>query len=418
MNRTRVLIVAVLSAAALLVVATLVWRTIGGESVNPGFAAGPPQVVRIRVITAPPVEPWVRAAAEEFIAFDPGTGSAPVEVEVIAMDGLDALGRWERNEFGALPADILPHDLPPEDRAALDTFPTAWIAESRYLVEMANTSNRDRLGRDLFLSDGQYRVRSVAETLLTWGLFRSRGVALLENLGPVSWSTVHEAAVAPTGWKELGGDPSWGNFKLALAAPGRTVAGLAAIITAAGEYYDRNDLSVEDVSDPEFLIWLDEAMGAANISSWNRSSAAENVALFGFTAGDAGQFLESELLRNMEGIQTRWQEPMIVHYPAVTARFDFPFAIWVGPETSAVQKNAALAFQRFLRSEEQQRKALAFGLRPIDPGLALDAANDSLFVRWQKLGVRSDIQPAITMQPPNRDLLPSLWSWQDTNEAQ
>ena len=42
MNRTRVLIVAVLSAAALLVVATLVWRTIGGESVNPGFAAGPP----------------------------------------------------------------------------------------------------------------------------------------------------------------------------------------------------------------------------------------------------------------------------------------------------------------------------------------------------------------------------------------
>ena len=204
------------------------------------------------------------------MAFDPGTGSAPVEVEVIAMDGLDALGRWERNEFGALPADILPHDLPPEDRAALDAFPTAWIAESRYLVEMANTSNRDRLGRDLFLSDGQYRVRSVAETLLTWGLFRSRGVALLENLGPVSWSTVHEAAVAPTGWKELGGDPSWGNFKLALAAPGKTVAGLAAIITAAGEYYDRNDLSVEDVSDPEFLIWLDEAMAAANISSGNR----------------------------------------------------------------------------------------------------------------------------------------------------
>ena len=418
MNRTRVFIVAVLSAAALLVVATLVWRTIGGESVNPGMAAGPPPAVRIQVITAPPVEPWVRAAAEEFNAFGPGTGGAAIEVEVIPMDGLDALGRWERNEFGALPANMLPGDLPPERQAELDSFPTAWIAESRYLIDMANTSNRERLGRDLFLSDGQYRVRPLAETLLTWGLFRSRGVALLENLGPLSWSTVHKAAVAPTGWKELGGDPAWGNFKLAVAEPGNSVAGVAAIITAAGEYYDRNDVSVEDLSDPEFATWLAEVMGAATNLSGDRTSAAENVALFGFTAGDGGQFLESELLRNMEGIQTRWQEPVIVHYPTVTTWFDFPFAIWVGPETSAEQKNAALEFQRFLLSEAQQRRALSFGLRPTGSALAVDAADDSLFVRWQKLGVRIDIQPANIMQPPNRKLLPELWNWQDMNEAQ
>ena len=123
MNRTRVFIVAVLSAAALLVVATLVWRTIGGESVNPGMAAGPPPAVRIQVITAPPVEPWVRAAAEEFNAFGPGTGGAAIEVEVIPMDGLDALGRWERNEFGALPANMLPGDLPTERPPNWTLFP-------------------------------------------------------------------------------------------------------------------------------------------------------------------------------------------------------------------------------------------------------------------------------------------------------
>jgi hypothetical protein len=418
MNRTRVFVVAVLSAAALLVVGTLVWRTISGDSAGFSLAASRQQMVRITVITALPVEPWVRAAAEEFNANGNSKDGASIEVEVIPMDGLIALGKWERNDFGALPTDMRPQDLPTGEGGDLNSFPTAWIADSRYLVDLANVANRNRLGRDLFLSDGQYRVRPLAKTLLTWGLFRSRGVALLENVGPISWSTVHKAAIAPTGWKELGGDPSWGNFKLAVASPGKTVAGLAAIITAAGEYFDRNDVSVEDLSDPEFATWLAEVMGAATNLSGDKTSAAENVALFGFTAGDGGQFLESELLRNMEGIQTRWQEPVIVHYPTVTTWFDFPFAIWVGPETSAEQKNAALEFQRFLLSEAQQRRALSFGLRPTDSALAVDAADDSLFVRWQKLGVRVDIPPANIMQPPNRKLLPELWNWQDMNEAQ
>ena len=417
MNRTRVFIVAVLSAAALLVVGTLVWRTISGDSAGFSLAATRQHIVRITVITAQPVEPWVRAAAEEFNANGNSLDGASIEVEVIPMDGLIALGKWERNDFGALPTDMRPEDLPTREGGDLDSFPTAWIADSRYLVDLANVANRNQLGRDLFLSDGQYRVRSLAKTLLTWGLFRSRGVALLENVGPISWSTVHKAAVAPTGWKELGGDPAWGNFKFAVAAPGKSVGGLAAIITAAGEYYDRNDVSVEDVSDPKFGTWLAEVMGAATNVSGDRASAAGNVAQFGFTAGDGGQFLESELLGNMEGIRTRWQEPMIIHYPKWTTWFDFPFAIWVGPETSALQKNAALAFQRFLLSEPQQRKALSFGLRPADPSLAVDDTDDSLFVRWQSLGVRNEIQRTDVMQPPNRNLLPVLWSWQDMNEA-
>ena len=134
----------------------------------------------------------------------------------------------------------------------------------------------------------------------------------------------HKAAVAPTGWKELGGDPAWGNFKFAVAAPGKSVGGLAAIITAAGEYYDRNDVSVEDVSDPKFGTWLAEVMGAATNVSGDRTSAAGNVAQFGFTAGDGGSSWKAKLLGKMEGIRTRWQEPIIIHYPKWTTWFDFP----------------------------------------------------------------------------------------------
>ena len=415
MNRARLFVVAVLSAAALFVVGTLVWRTVSGNVAGPGLAAARPDVVQIRVITALPVEKWVSKAADEFNAAGHRTGDATVEVEVIPMDGLVALGKWERNEFAALKSEVTLEGLPRDGLETLRDFPVAWIADSRYLVEFANASSQDRIGQDRFVSDGQYGMRPVARTLLVWGLFRSRGVPLLENLGPISWSTVHKAAAAPTGWKELGGDPAWGNFKLAVSGSGSSASELAAIVAAAGEFHGRTEVSVKDVSDPRFGAWLTELMMAATNFGSGGLSSAERVALFGYTAGDGGQFLESDLLQNMEGILSRWREPMALHYPRATTWFDFPFAIWTGPETSALQKNAALAFQEFLLSEAQQQKALEFGLRPIDPGLPIDAATGSLFERWQRLGVQEEILTTEEMNPTHREVLSVLARWRDLN---
>ena len=67
--------------------------------------------MKIRILTSLPVEPWVRNAAEEFNAAGKTVDGVPIEVDVVAMDGLTALGRWDRNEFGALPADVRPEDL-------------------------------------------------------------------------------------------------------------------------------------------------------------------------------------------------------------------------------------------------------------------------------------------------------------------
>jgi len=418
MIRTRIFIVTVLSAAALFLVGTLAWRTIGGDGGGPGLTAPRPEVIRIHVVTALPVEQWVRAAADEFSAESHSTQGTTIEVEVNPMDGLVALGKWERNSFAALDSEVLPGDLSRDEFEALRFFPTVWIADGRYLVDIANASLREQFGQDRFLSDGQYRIRSLAKTLLIWGLFRSRGVPLFENLGPISWSTVHKAAAAPTGWKELGGYPAWGNFKLAISDSGSSASGSEAIIAAAGEFYGKTEISVEDLDDPRFGIWLAELMEAATDVSGVGTSSAKSVAIFGYTAGDGGQFLESELLQNMEGIQTRWQEPIVFHYPNVTTWFDFPFAIWVGPETSALQKNAALAFQEFLLSEAQQLKALEFGLRPVDPGVAVDATAGSLFERWERLGVQKEVHSVGEMRPARRDVLSALAHWRDLNEGQ
>jgi hypothetical protein len=369
----------------------------------------------VRVLTALPVEPWVRAAAEDFNAGNPELEGVPVQVEVVAMDGLSALGRWDRDDFGALPADADVENLTSEEEKALEDFPIAWIPDSRYLVELANASHKERLGRDVFLTDGQYRARPIAISLFTWGIYQSRATVLEEHFDEISWSTIHDAAVAKGGWPELGGEPSWGYFKLVVPNPNRNAGGLAAMIAAAGEYYGRTDIGVEDVTDPAFQDWLRELMGAVTDVSSASAYTAEDFALFGYSVGDGGQLLESDLLQNMQGILTRWEDPLVLYYPDYVTWFDFPFTIWIGPETSALEKNAALAFQEHLLSEEQQKDALAYGLRPANPGVAVDADPDSLFVKWEDQGVEPVVPRADAMRSPNRDVLLALLRWFELN---
>ncbi len=414
MNRTRWIFVAIVSVALVIVGVALLWRAL-----TPGTAeeltVERPDAITVRVLTALPVEPWVRAAAEDFNDSDPELEGVPLQVEVVAMDGLSALGRWDRNDFGALAADADIDNLTPEQEAALDDFPTVWIPDSRYLVELANASYKERLGRDVFLTDGQYRARPIAISLFTWGIYESRATVLEEQFEEISWSTIHDAAVAKGGWPELGGDPSWGYFKLVVPNPNKNAGGLAAMIAAAGEYHGRTDVGVDHVTDPAFQAWLGELMGAVTDVSSASAYTAEDFALFGYSVGDGGQLLESDLLQNMQGILTRWEDPLVLYYPDYVTWFDFPFTVWMGPETSALEKNAALAFQQHLLSEAQQKDALAYGLRPANPDVAVDADPDSLFVKWEDQGVEPVVPRADAMRSPNRDVLLALLRWFELN---
>jgi hypothetical protein len=417
MNRTRLIFIGIVVLALVIVGVSLMLRG-SGDGGAADLTIDRPDAVKVRVLTALPVEEWVRNAADLFNAEENLIDGVPIEVEVVGMDGLAALGRWDRNEFGALAADVRPEDLSEAELAALVDFPTAWIPDSRYLVELANASYKERLGRDVFLTDGEYRARPIAVSLFTWGLYDSRAEVLNQRFGDIDWNTIHDAAIAKGGWPELGGDPSWGFFKLVVPNPNKNVGGLAAMIAAAGEYYDRTDISVDDVTNPEFQAWLSELMGAVTDFSSASAYTAEDFALFGYSVGDGGQLLESDLLQNMAGIQNRWEDPLEIYYPDYVTWFDFPFTVWVGPETSALEKNAALEFQRFLLSPEQQQAALAEGLRPANPDVPVDALEDSLFVRWADQGVEEVVPRSTAMRSPDRDVLLTLLRWFELNVGQ
>lgn len=418
MSRTRWIFLAIIVFAVLIVAASIFLSQQNNVPGGPALTVDRPDAVKIRILTALPVEPWVRSAAEAFNAGDHTVDGVPIEVEIAAVDGLTALGRWDRNDYGALSADVTPEDLTDAERDALAGFPTAWIPDSRYLVELANASYKERLGRDVFLTDGEYRARPIAISLFAWGLYSSRAEVLEQKYGDINWSTIHDAATAAGGWPELGGEPGWGFFKLVVPNPSKNVGGLAAMIAMAGEYYDRTNISVEDVTNPEFQAWLRELMGAVTDFSGASAYTAEDFALFGYSVGDGGQLLESDLLQNMQGILTRWEDPLRIYYPEYVSWFDFPFSVWVGPETSALQKNAALEFQRFLLSDEQQKAALAFGLRPANPNIPVDATEDSLFTKWADQGVQNIVPRTTAMRSPDRDVLLTLLRWFELNVAQ
>ncbi len=413
MNRTRIVFFAFILLALIIIGASLAWRALTQPEPLTITPRGP---IQVRVLTALPVEPWVRAAARQFNEEKHTLEGEPIQVEVIAMDGLAALGKWDRDEFGTL-GDRSPEELSAEEKERLARFPTVWIPDSRYLVELANATYKERLGRDVFLTDGEYRARPIAISLFAWGIYESRAQVLERRFGEINWRTIHDAAIAKGGWPELGGKPEWGFFKLVVPNPRKNVGGLAAMIAAAGEYYDRPSISTADVTNPEFQRWLGELMGAVTDVSGGSAYTAEDFALFGYSVGDGGQLLESDLLTNMAGIQTRWADPLRIYYPKYVTWFDFPFTVWMGPETTALEKNAALEFERFLLSPEVQRQAVAYGLRPANPEVPV-TEGDSLFVRYEAQGVRAVVPRTEAMRSPDREVLLALLRWFDLNVAQ
>jgi len=394
MNRTRIIFFVIVGLAVLIIAGGLIWNQFSREPAIIESDAGD-GVLEVQIVSALPVADWIQEAARDFNAEQHTLEGRLIQVTVTPMDGLTAKGRYEREE--------------------MDPLPTAWIPDNRYLVELVNAAYKERLGRDVFLTDGEYRARPLAISLLAWGIYDSRAAVLEERFGEISWHTIHDAAIAPGGWGELGGESEWGYFKLAISNPRKNISGLSAMVAAAGEYYTKTNITVEDVTNPEFQAWLREIMSSMSDLSGGTYTVAD-LALFGYTTGDAGQLLESDLLVNMRGIQTRWADPLRIVYPEYVTWFDFPFTVWMGPETSALEKNAALEFQKYLLSEKVQKKALAYGLRPANPGVPI-TGEGSLFDQWADQGVLGIVPRTTAMRSPDRDVLQALLRWFDLNVA-
>lgn len=396
MNRTRLIFFVVIAVAIAIVAIGLLARSLGSAA-NPIAPVASNEPIEVRIVSALPIEQWVTEAATQFNGEMHTVDGRPIKVTIVPMDGLAALNRF--------------------DSASFEKTPTAWIPDSRYLVELANAAYKERNNRDVFLTDGEYRAKPIALSLFAWGLYGSRARALEQKFGQIDWKAIHDAATAAGGWPDLGGEPAWGFFKLVVPNPRKNVGGLAAMVAAAGEYYNKPNITVADVTNPEFQKWLKELMGSVTAISGASAYTAEDFALLGYSVGDGGQMLESDLLANMAGIANRWQDPLAVRYPKYVTWFDFPFSVWMGAETSAAEKNAALEFQKYLLSKGVQEKAVKYGLRPVNSEVSI-SQSDSPFAQWASAGITPVVQRTSAMRSPDREVLQTLLRWFDLNVAQ
>ncbi len=347
--------------------------------------------VHVTVASAVAAEPWVSAAAREFSGkeYDLDGVRRTVTVDVYPLDGVTALDKWARGEF--------------------EEPPTAWVAESRDWVNQANAVASDRYKQDIFLAGGPYRDQSVAMSPEVWAVFKSRADVLQKRFGrPLDWEVAHDAATS-AGWESLGGDKSWGRFKLVIPHPKRDPAGLAAMVSAAGAYYEKPAVSTEELQNPAYLEWMKQLLDTVVDF---QPYGAENMVLYGPSAGDAGQVMENYLLLNADAIQKRWKDGLVVVYPDPVAWYDFPFAIYMGKEkeSSAAEKDAAVLFKQQLLSEQQQLATLRFGLRPASPDVSMDSP-DSLIKKYAALGFRDRVPSSSKMRQASRSGLVTLGTW-------
>ena len=174
MNRTRLIFFAVVLLALVIVGVSFLISQISGNIPNPTA-----QPIQVRVVCALPIEPWMQEAVQKFNAERHTQDGRAIVVSVTPMDSVTALGKWDRGEFNPVP--------------------TVWIPDSRYLVELVNATYSAKLGRDVFLTDGEYRARPLATSLFSWGIYGSRYQVLTKKFGDVNWKVVHDAAIAKGG---------------------------------------------------------------------------------------------------------------------------------------------------------------------------------------------------------------------------
>jgi len=379
--KSRVIIfIAIIVLAVIVVAGSLITRQAQGMLVTK------PDIV-ITVVHASTLDRWLSEAAEQFNKQENKIEGGKVVVKLTSMDGVEAMGKISKG----------------------DLTPTVWVPESTALLYSTNDELRAKTGRDLFLTSGEYQRRTLLTTFLVWVLWDDRAQVFLQKYKQVDWDTIYALVTDPKGWAGVpGGDPDWGYPKFTIADPNQATSGLIALVQASYFYHKKNkDLTNADILNEGYRKWLQDILNTAvDFGSGSSANVVNEIILFGPSKTDAALVEESEFIQRIQHAQNRWGK-LDVFYPSIVLWLDYPYAIYMTEQSTALQKDAALAFGKYLMSEPVQLKALQLGFRPGNPDIPI-AGPDSPFTKYYDAGIRAQIPKANTARIPDRSVWDSL----------
>ncbi len=185
---------------------------------------------------------------------------------------------------------------------------------------------------------------------------------------PIGWKDMLELTNDSQGWGRFG-HPEWGRFSWGHTDPEVSTTALSTLIA---EFYaatgKREGLTVADVQSEQANAFIRQLGQSIKHYGYNTVVFSQNMKKFGMSYISAFPMGELTLIdfNKFDPPAT----PLVAIYPVEgTFWHDNPFIILAS--ASADERAAAERLYEFLLSEESQRAAMAYGLRPADPNIPL-----------------------------------------------
>jgi hypothetical protein len=272
--------------------------------------------------------------------------------------------------------------------------------------------------KDTFVEDWQAKYGSdpilkedaLALTPMVFVMWEERYQAFKDHYGTVDFDTINRALHEPGGWQTIGQHPDWGLFKFGHTNPGESNSGILALLLAGHSYYKKtDDLTLADVTNPQFQSWLGKLESASSSDSNSTGNLMREMVLKGPSSYDALLVYESVAIDYLKNAEGRWG-PIHVIYPEYNTWNENPYYILNVSWSSEDQRKAAQAFLDFLLSEPVQRESITHGFRPANPSVPTRTP-DSPWMRYQGSGVTLNLGK-ICAAPKAEVVTNLLVSWQ------
>ncbi len=376
MTRRRMLGDAAKIAAAAAVtgaVGTVVVRALGGG--RPQAPGGGPLTIQIPFTYSTEKSAWLQPLIADYNNRGVTLNGKTVVVVPDARGSVDALQK-------ILSGDLTPIVWSPASTLELNQLAVGWAANQ--------PSTR------AVRTDNDFAPRSLVSSPLVLLAWQDRAALLRQRFGGLDWQSLHQALTARDGWAGIpGGNAAWGLVKFGQTRPDRSNSGLLTLaLLALAVTGSNHSLSVADVRADSYLQFMRGFEDAVNQFGSSSGTFLDCVVRYGAAEFDIVTTYEHLALARLAASGA---PPLALTYPNPTMVSDHPFAIL--SRASDDQASAAKAFRDFLLAAEQQRHALAYGLRPAAAGIRLSDTGipGNLFARQipnVQVTLRSAIAPA------------------------
>lgn len=323
---------------------------------------------------------WLEWAAEEFAKSKEGRH---IEIELIPMGSLEGAQ-------AILKGDQRIHVWSPASDLYTDVFRQEWQIKHN--------------------ADPILKGEALALTPMVFVMWAERYDAFVAKYGEVSFDTIRQALVEPSGWQGIANEPEWGYFKFGHTHPNESNSGLMTLVLMAYDYNRKTaNLTLENILNPGFKEWSNEIEGAVSGLANSTGNMMREMVLKGPASFDALMVYENLAIDYLKNAEGRWGE-LRVSYPDVNMWNDNPYYLLDVPWSDTNARKAAETFLEFLLSDPIQQKALTHGFRPANLNIPVRDP-DSPFTTYERYGL--DVDLSQMCEPPRAEVINNILAgWQ------